>query len=363
MHRKKGWSVLVTDGAGYVGSALVPKLLDRGHRVIPRSVDKDPWRSPIQSVGGRRNGLTMHHIACGLPPTRRTAYAISMGHYQRSLVLLFSTPNLYGECALDSVRGYENLRETKGDIRVPHTVEAALRGCDAVIHLACISDESSFDPGLGKAINFDAFRPIVLAAKKAGVNRFLYVSSFDVYGVKDEPVVTEDSPLVPLTDYAKYKALCETALEEERALGFVAYTVRPATVCGYAPSQRLDGVVNAFADDAVNQGRIRISGGSRKCANIHVDDMADLYLLLLGQPDARIDGKTYNVGGECHTLDELLGIAKRVAGSALTIDVDPADDLRSYHLSSEKLHRELGVEPSRTVEDAIRGLVAAFRSG
>lgn len=91
--------------------------------------------------------------------------------------------------------------------------------------------------------------------------------------------------------------------------------------------------------------------------------MADLYLLLLGQPDARIDGKTYNVGGECHTLDELVGIAKRVAGSALTIDVDPADDLRSYHLSSEKLRRELGFEPSRTVEDAIRGLVAAFRSG
>lgn len=99
-----------------------------------------------------------------------------------------------------------------------------------MIHLACISDESSFDPGLGKAINFDAFRPIVLAAKKAGVNRFLYASSFDVYGVKDEPVVTEDSPLTPLTDYAKYKALCETALEEERAPGFVACTVRPATV-------------------------------------------------------------------------------------------------------------------------------------
>ncbi len=132
-HEKKGWTVLVTGGAGYVGSALVPKLLERGHRV--------------------------------------------------TVLDLY----LYGEDVLDGVRDHADLREIKGDLRDQHAVEVALRGCDAVIHLACISNGSTHDPdlGLGKSVNYDAFQPLVRAAKKAGVKRFIYASSFCVYGVKD----------------------------------------------------------------------------------------------------------------------------------------------------------------------------------
>jgi nucleoside-diphosphate-sugar epimerase len=305
------WNVLVTGGAGYVGSALVPKLLAAGHSV--------------------------------------------------SVLDLY----LYGKGVLDDIRGHENLREVEGDLRDKSVVEDALAGCVAVIHLACISNDPSYDldPELGKSINFDAFRPLVQMSKAAGVKRFIYASSSSVYGIKEDAEVTEDLPLEPLTDYSKFKALCEEVLDEERAPGFVTCTVRPSTVCGYAPRQRLDVIVNILTNHAVNKGRIRVFGGSQKRPNIHIDDMADLYLFLLQQQDEKIDGGIYNAGYENHTLMELAEIVKKVVSDDLPIDVEPTDDLRSYHVSSEKMRTELGFEPSHSIEDAVRGLVDAFESG
>jgi len=305
------FDILVTGGAGYVGSALVPKLLGRGHRV--------------------------------------------------TVLDLY----LYGDDALGAVRENPGLREVRGDLRDPDTVADALRGCDAVIHLACISNDPSYDlnPDLGKSINYDAFRPLVRASKEAGVKRFIYASSSSVYGIKAEPEVTEDLTLEPLTDYSKYKALCEQELEEEREPGFVTCTIRPSTVCGYAPRQRLDVIVNILTNHAVNRGRIRVFGGTQKRPNIHIDDMADLYLFLLDQPDEKIDGKIFNAGYENHTLMELAEIVRKVAGEDLPIDIEPTDDLRSYHVSSQKMRSELGFEPLYTIEDAVRGLVTAFKEG
>ena len=302
---------MVTGGAGYVGSALVPKLLDAGHRV--------------------------------------------------TVLDLY----LYGEDVLDGVRRNPALREVKGDLRDPRTVADALEGCDTVIHLACISNDPSYDldPELGKSINFDAFRPLVRAAKQAGVARFIYASSSSVYGVKDEQEVTEDLPLEPLTDYSKFKVLCEEILAEEREPGFAVCTVRPSTVCGYAPRQRLDVIVNILTNHAVNRGRIRVFGGSQKRPNIHIDDMVDLYLFMLEQSDEKIDGKIYNAGYENFTLLELADIVKGVVGGDIAIEVEPTNDLRSYHVSSEKMRRELGFEPRHTIGDAVRDLVAAFRAG
>lgn len=304
------WNVLVTGGAGYVGSALIPRLLEAGHKV--------------------------------------------------TVLDLY----IYGDVHAP-LRPNPNLTEVKGDLRDPAAVERALKGCDAVIHLACISNDPSFDldPDLGKSINFDCFRPLVRAAKKAGVKRFIYASSSSVYGIKEEENVTEDLPLLPLTDYSKFKAMCEEVLEEEREPGFTTLTIRPATVCGYAPRLRLDLSVNILTNHAINSGKIKVFGGSQKRPNIHVDDMVDVYLASLQWDDAKIDGKIYNAGYENFSIMEIAEMVRDVVGSDTAIEVTPTDDLRSYHISSDKIARELGFKPKRSISDAVRGLKAAFDAG
>jgi len=310
MNRNK-WNVLVTGGAGYVGSALVPKLLEAGHRV--------------------------------------TVFDLY----------------LYGRDLFAGLRRDPNLIEVRGDLRDSATVAHALSGCDAVIHLACISNDPSYDldPALGKSINYDSFRPLVQAAKSAGVKRFIYASSSSVYGIKREPQVTEDMALEPLTDYSKYKALCEQVLAEEHAPGFVTCTIRPSTVCGYAPRLRLDLTVNILTNHAVNNGRITVFGGTQKRPNIHMDDMVALYLFLLRCPDDGIDGQIFNAGYENFTVMEIAEMVREAVGNDVEIAVIPTDDNRSYHVSSEKIRRELGFAAIRTVTDAARDLVDAFENG
>jgi nucleoside-diphosphate-sugar epimerase len=306
--------VMVTGGAGYVGSALIPKLLADGYKV--------------------------------------------------TVLDLY----IYGDDLFKDYRG-PNLIEVKGDLRDVATVEKALKGCDAVIHLACISNDPSYDldPNLGKSINYDAFRPLVRASKKEGVKRFIYASSSSVYGIKDDAEVTEDLPLEPLTDYSKFKALCETELLEERAPGFAVLIIRPSTVCGYAPRLRLDLTVNILTNNAFNKGQITVFGGNQKRPNLHITDMADIYLHVLKLPDSKIDGGIYNVGYENHTVMDIAKMVKSVVeketGREIPIEVTPTNDNRSYHVSSEKMRRELGFVPKHTIEDAVRDLMVAFKAG
>jgi nucleoside-diphosphate-sugar epimerase len=304
-------SVLVTGGAGYVGSALVPKLLAAGHKV--------------------------------------------------TVLDLY----MFGDDIFYANADNPDLRQVKGDLRDGDLVATALAGCDTVIHLACISNDPSFelDPDLGRSINYDAFLPLVRAAKTAGVDRFIYASSSSVYGIKDEAEVTEDLSLVPLTDYSKYKALCEEVLEREREPGFVALTIRPATVCGYAPRLRLDLTVNILTNHAINNGRIRVIGGSQKRPNINIEDMTDLYVQCLDYPDDLIDGKVFNAGYENHAVMEIAEMVRAVVGNGVEIVTEPTDDLRSYHVSSAKIGRELGFTASRTIGDAVDGLAVAFAAG
>lgn len=305
--------VLVTGGAGYVGSALVPALLDAG--------------------------------------------------YQVTVLDLY----LYGDVFAE--RRGPSLTEVKGDIRDPEVVRKALEGVDAVIHLACISNDPSYDldPDLGRSINYDAFAPLVRLSKAAGVGRFIYASSSSVYGIKDDPNVTEDLPLEPLTDYSKYKALCELILEEEREPGFVTVTIRPSTVCGYASRLRLDLVVNILTAHAYHNGKIRVFGGDQMRPNIHISDMVALYLDLLRQPAEVIDGEIFNAGYENRKVGELADIVRQVVGAEvgreIEVEIVPTDDNRSYHVSSEKMRRALGFEPRFTIEDAVRDLCKAFRAG
>jgi len=246
-----------------------------------------------------------------------------------------------------------------------------LQGHDAVIHLACISNDPSFelDPGLSRSINYECFEPLVVAAKLAGVRRFIYASTSSVYGVSEAENVTEEHPLVPLTDYNKYKGLCEPLLFKHQGPGFTTVTIRPATVCGYSPRLRLDLTVNILTMSAVVNGKITVFGGSQRRPNIHIDDVCDLYALLLELPDERIAGKTYNAGYQNHTVAEIAEIVRRVVAHQVSgraqveIVTTPSNDLRSYHISSEKIRRELGFVPKRTIEDAVRDLCHAFAAG
>jgi nucleoside-diphosphate-sugar epimerase len=278
---------------------------------------------------------------------------------------------LYGRSVLDGVKNNPDLVQIRGDIRDAETLRTHLHDCDAVIHLACISNDPSFElnPALSRSINFDAFGPLVRISKESGVGRFIYASTSSVYGVSDVENVTEEHPLVPLTDYNKYKGLCEPILLENQSADFTTVVVRPATVCGTSPRQRLDLTVNILTNHAVNAGRITVFGGEQMRPNIHIDDITDLYVTLLELPAEKIAGRTYNAGYENHTINRLAAavrdiVQKTVPGrERIEIVTTPSDDRRSYHISSEKIKRELGFAPKRTIEDAVRDLVAAFQAG
>jgi nucleoside-diphosphate-sugar epimerase len=258
----------------------------------------------------------------------------------------------------------EKITFVEGDIRDRQLLEKIMPGCDAVIHLACISNDPSFelDPDLGRSINYDAFFDLVDVAKDAGVKRFIYASSSSVYGIKEIENVTEDLPLMPLTDYSRYKALCEEVLLSKREPGFVTLVLRPATVCGYSPRQRLDLVVNILTNHAINNGKITVFGGQQKRPNIHIEDMTDLYLKSLQWSDEAIDGKIFNAGYENHTLMEIAEMTRQVVGESVEIMTTPTDDLRSYHISSEKIKQELGFVPAHTIKEAIEDLASAFKA-
>ena len=308
-------TVLVTGGAGYVGSLLVPQLLGLGYRV-----------SALDAM-------------------------------------------YFGDHFLP--RSDANLRVVKADIRDTARLGEEFRGVEAVIHLACISNDASFelDEKLSTSINLDAFEPMVLAARRAGVKRFIYCSSSSVYGVSESPDVTEDHPLVPLTLYNKYKGMCEPLLWKHQSKAFVCVTIRPATLCGYAPRQRLDLSVNILTNHAINAGKITVFGGAQKRPNLHVQDMVDLYQLLLEVPDQRIAGQTFNAGFQNLSIMAIAQIVKRVVQEEfpekgeIPIVTTPTDDIRSYHVNSDKIRRVLGFEPKRNIEDAVRDLCKAFRQG
>jgi len=265
---------------------------------------------------------------------------------------------IYGE----TLPSHPNLKIFKGDIRDKILLKKSLENCHAVIHLACISNDPSFelDKKLGKAINLDAFKPLVMGSKNAGVTRFIYASSSSVYGLKKEQNVNEDMSLEPLTDYSKFKADCEKILLDFQSENFTTTTIRPATVCGFSPRQRLDLVVNILTNLAYNKKKITIFGGSQMRPNIHINDMTDLYVFLLGLPKAKIAGKIYNAGYENSTVLELGKIVQKVVGDEVELISSKTDDNRSYHISSEKIKSELNFQAKNTIKDAVSDLVSAF---
>ena len=297
--------ILITGAGGYVGAKLVPALLEKNYSVT--ALD------------------------------------------------LF----IYGKEVLDE---HNNLKVVVDDIRNTNILNEVLPGHDAVIHLACISNDPSFElnPQLGQSINLDAFEPMVQIAKKSKVQRFIYASSSSVYGLKSEKNVTEEVSLEPLTDYSKFKVECEKILKPFNSKDFTTVTIRPATVCGYSRRQRLDVVVNILTNLAFNKREISIFGGKQLRPNIHIDDMVRSYILMLEAKKDDISGEVFNVGYDNLSIENIATKVKNIVGKDVMLKTTPTDDNRSYHISSDKIKKQLDFSPMFGVEDAIRDLKSAF---
>ena len=259
----------------------------------------------------------------------------------------------------------------KGDVRNLDQVTSAVKGQQYVLHLACISNDASFvlDEKLSTSVNLDSFEPLVIAAKEAGVKRFVFASSSSVYGVSEHPDVTEDHPLVPLTLYNKYKGMCEPLLFKHTDDNFVGVVFRPATVCGYGPRQRLDLSVNILTNYAVNKGKITVFGGDQLRPNLHIQDYADLCKLLLDAPSEKIRNAVFNCGFQNMSIMDIAKTVKKVVEKLfpekgdIPIEITASDDPRSYHINSEKIQRVLGFKPKHSIEEAVIDLCGAFKDG
>ena len=298
-------NIFITGGGGYVGVPLVEKLLSNGDKV--------------------------------------------------TVLDLF----LYGENVLPN---HNNLIKIKGDIRDEKILKSSLKNQEIVIHLACISNDPSFElnPKLGKSINLDAFEPLVNISMKSGVHKFIYASSSSVYGIKKEKNVVENMELNPLTDYSKFKAECEKILFKYKSDNFITTVVRPATVCGYSKRQRLDLVVNILSNLAYHKREITVFGGDQLRPNINIYDMVGFYNSLLNFDEKIINGEVFNAGFQNQKVSELASSVKKIVGEDVNVVTKPTDDNRSYHISSEKIRDLLNFKPNYTIEDAISELVTAF---
>tara|TARA_B100000963_G_C22612169_1_gene665420 strand:+ start:511 stop:1515 length:1005 start_codon:yes stop_codon:yes gene_type:complete len=306
--------ILVTGGAGYVGSMLTSNLLNRGYEVFV-------------------------YDTC-----------------------------FFGDNHLP--KDNKNLKIFKEDIRNTDKFENACEDIDVVIHLACISNDPSFelDENLSKTINYDCFEPMVLAAKKKLVKRFIYASSSSVYGVSEKDNVTEDHPLVPLTLYNKYKGLCEPILLKHLDKNFTGVIIRPATICGFTKRCRLDLSVNILTNLAINNKKITVFGGDQKRPNLNVKDMCRLYETLLEADDNLIQSQIFNVGYQNNTIMSLAKIVKQrveknMGFENIEIEVTESNDLRSYHINSDKIFNILGFKPEFSIEDAVDSICDAFKAG
>ena len=307
--------ILVTGGAGYVGSKLTLDLAEKNHEVI-----------------------------------------------------------IYDTCYFgkDHIKNDKNIKLIEGDIRDKIKFESAVNGCDTVIHLACISNDPSFDLNeeLSKSINFDCFEDLVSISKKNGVKKFVYASSSSVYGFSDDPNVTEEHPLVPLTLYNKFKGMCEPVLKKYLDDKFRGVIIRPATVCGYAPHCRLDLSVNILTNHAVNNKKIIVlGGGEQKRPNLHVNDMSRAYLALMDNDFKDINGETFNVSFENKKIIELAKIVSNNVKNFFNYDNVEIEvktetvDNRSYHVNSDKIKKVLNFEPHYNIDDAVQSLCQAFKDG
>jgi len=268
----------------------------------------------------------------------------------------------YDVIALDTVwfgnflEPHPRLKVIKADVRDIESIN--LDGVDGIIHLSSIANDpcGDLDPKLTWEVSALATMQLADKARRKGVNRFIYASSGSVYGIKDELQVTEDLELKPISEYNKTKMVGERVLLSYSG-DMVVQIVRPATVCGVSPRMRLDVSVNTLTMQALSKGKITVFGGNQTRPNIHIDDITDVYLHFIDHPN--ITG-VYNAGFENISI---LDIAKIVTKHVpVEIVVTESNDPRSYRVNSDKL-LATGFKPQKTVEDAVKEIIAKYRSG
>lgn len=300
-------TVLITGGAGYVGVQLVNALLQLGFRV--------------------------------------------------KVVDLF----LYG----NTFEPHTNLELLRGDVRDLEFIRQALQNTDAVVYLACVSNDPGYemDSQIGYEINYLAFEPFVKAARKAGVKRFLYPSSCSVYGNAGQEIKNEEGVVAPITDYAICKHLCEKVLSSYSSSEFATVILRPATIYGYSPRMRFDLLINQLTNQLYNSENIRLSNSHRIRPSLHILDMVKAYCQLLTCEKTLFNGKIFNIA---YDNLPILTIGEKIA-EILTkqpiFHIENSNDQRSYNVSSEKISRELGFSPSYGISDAVCEIADALRDG
>ena len=290
--------ILVTGGCGYKGSVLIPKLLNAGHRVI--NIDTQ-W----------------------------------FGNY---------------------LKENSNLINIKKDIRNINI--ETLENVDSIIHLANIANDPAviLNPSLSWEVNVLASQLLVDKAIRAGVKQIIYASSGSVYGVKDEPSVTEDLELVPISTYNKTKMVAERVFLSYKDK-IKIHCIRPATVCGISPRMRLDVAVNLLTYQALKKGTITVLGGNQTRPNIHIKDMINIYCHFLENSD--IISGCYNAGFENISILDIAKTVQKFIKSEIIIE--ESNDPRSYRQDSNKL-LETGFKPLYGVEDAIKEIKIAFEN-
>lgn len=290
--------VFVTGACGYKGTVLVPKLLAKGHEVVAFDI---MW----------------------------------FGNY---------------------LPKHANLTVIEGDVRNIDAIN--LDGVDAVVHLSSIANDpcGDLDPTLTWEVSALATMQLADKARRKGVGQFIYASSGSVYGVKEEDQVVEELELKPISEYNKTKMVAERVLlsyQEDMAVQII----RPATVCGLSPRMRLDVAVNMLTMQSLARGRITVFGGNQARPNIHMDDITDVYVHFLENP--QFTG-IYNAGFENITILDIANLVTKYI--PVEIVVTESNDPRSYRVNSDKL-LATGFKPKKTVDDAVREIIETFKAG
>ncbi len=304
----------------------------------------------------------------GYVGSRLTPHLLELGHNVRVLDLM-----LYTNSGLDSLKKHPQFSEFKnrfelheGDMRDAETVRKAVQGIDTIIHLAAISNDPTgdIDEVLTRQCNFDSVGLLLALAKEAGVKRFINASSSSVFGIKNDPDVTEILEPEPITFYSKYKMLAEWLVVSASSPEFCTVNVRPATVCGYSPRQRFDLTVNKLTADAIRKRVITVHGGDQRRPNVGMTDMINLYGILVQADAQKINGRTFNFGFENH---KVIDIAKIIQSELkdLNVEIKVTDtlDKRDYHISSNKIVSALGYKPVSSIRAEVAHLRKALDAG